>query len=205
MLLRKLAHRVQTAVDFRLVHQRLLNPRAQQAAAHRRAGFVQQPEQAPLAASPADGFRQFQIPSRVAVKQHRFAALINAQAGHVLQGVLLRLGQIPHQRARGTRARLVLVAETQRRQVIEREMAAERFRCVRQLKPRARLLRSILHLPLQARAQLHLVIADDFHRGNERHLVRERRFRLGDFMHIKLARGHISERQPRAVGDKADA
>ena len=78
MLLRELAHRVQPAVDFFLIHQRLLNPRAQQAAAHRRAGFVQQPEQAPLAASPADGFRQFQIPPRVAVKQHRFAALINA-------------------------------------------------------------------------------------------------------------------------------
>ena len=140
MFLRKLAHRVQPAVDFFLIYQRLLNPRAQQTAAHRRAGFVQQPEQAPLAASPADGFRQFQISPRVAVKQHRFAALINAQAGHVLQRVLLRLGQIPHQCARSTRARLVLIAETQRRQVIEREMAAERFRRVRQLKPRARLL-----------------------------------------------------------------
>ena len=82
---------------------------------------------------------------------------------------------------------------------IERKMAAERFRRVRQLKPRARLLRSILHLPLQARAQLHLVIADDFHRGNARHLVRERRFRLGDFVDVEFARGHIRERQPRAV------
>ena len=203
MLAGELLHRVQAALDLLPVDQRLLDPRAQQAAAHGRGRLVHQRQQASLALAAADGLGQFQVAAGVAVQQHRLCALIDAQPGDVLQGVLLRVSEVAHQRARRAGRRFVFLAQAQGGQVAQVEVTAEGLGGVGQLIPRAGLLGGAGDFPAHALAQLHHVADDDLHRRDAGQLVRQGIRGIRHLMHEELARGHVREGQTRPIRREA--
>ena len=124
MLSREFLHRIQTMFDFLLVDQRLLDPGTQQAAAHCRGRLIQQRKQRPFLTAPADRFRQLQVASCVAIQKHSLTALVNTQLGDMFQRILLRLGQVLHQRACSASSRLILLRQTKGRQIVQVKMTA---------------------------------------------------------------------------------
>ena len=82
---RELLHRIQAAADLRRAEKRLLNPRADQALAHGRAGLIQHPEQGPALFLVPHGFEQFQIPAGIQVQPHKLSAAVELDLRHTLQ------------------------------------------------------------------------------------------------------------------------
>ena len=121
----------------------------------------------------------------------------------MLQRILLGVGQVAHQRACSAGPQAVFLAETQRGQILQVEMAAQRVAGVLVLIPGGGLLGAGGVLPAQAGPQAHQVVGDDLDGLNPGHFIRQGVLGRGNLMDEKLARGHIRESQPRLVPREA--
>jgi hypothetical protein len=85
---------VEAAVDGRGQQERLQKPVAQEAAAHRRQRFVDQPQEAAAGAVVAQGADQLQIAAGGGVDDHEFGAAVGGQALQVREGVEVVLADV---------------------------------------------------------------------------------------------------------------
>ncbi len=107
----KLPHRVEPCVDLHDVLQRLFDPHAQHARAHRGARLIQEMQQsASLRTLKMQGFGKFEVAARGRVERHKEAAPQNIDLSDVRERVLLRFFKVGHQRARGGDSKRHLLA-----------------------------------------------------------------------------------------------
>ena len=96
-------HRAKAAVDGFRVHQRLLDPSAQQTLAHGGFGLVQHPQQRSFFLAPAHGFGQFQIGAGHRRQPHILRIGVVLHRADALHTVLLRFVQVVDHRRHGIR------------------------------------------------------------------------------------------------------
>ena len=92
-------HRVQPGVDGAGVHQRLLDPAAQQPLAHGGLGLVQHPQKGALFLAAAHRFGQFQVGAGHGGKPHILGVGVVLDGADALDAVLLGLFQVAQQHA----------------------------------------------------------------------------------------------------------
>ena len=103
---------IEASVEALDVEQRLGDPGAQQARAHRRDGAIQRTEQTALGFSAANGFGQFEIAPRELIEHHEIGGRIGADGGDLGKLAFLRFAEIVEGRAcRANRAAQVANAE----------------------------------------------------------------------------------------------
>ena len=201
-ILHQRLHGVQPLFDLRLVQQRTLDPRAQQAAAHGSARAVENPQKRTLARLSARRLGQLKIPQRHAIQRQIPLIVVGLRSDDVRQRVLLGIGQILQQRARRADRR-ALVGE------------AHFLNRLAEMRPHA--LRSggipeglLLHragkaAPLRLQLGEGRQIVDDHLAGiDARQLVRERRPNIVNLIQIEFARGDVAQRAASEIPAKAD-
>ena len=182
-----------TGVGLLVFTQRMVQPAAQQPAAHRRAAAIQQREQRGRVFA-GQGLRQFQVAARHRVQQHELAGPFGRQALHVGQRLRLRAGRVAQQRARRADARRHVfdveagqrVGLEVRQQMCARAIAFEMP--VGYARPGA----------FEREIEFCAVGADDLGRGDAMQLGFQLRRRA--FGHAEVAAGQVQPCQPGARG-----